>query len=84
MKQLEQQVRMNKRHYRKQKNTQNGHVMRMEDCRIVGQVAEWNPQVKRWRGLPVNTWGLRTACKEGISRMKNVLIEGFGERKLCL
>jgi hypothetical protein len=24
-----------------------GHVMRMEDCRIAGQVAEWNPQGKK-------------------------------------
>jgi hypothetical protein len=28
--------------------------------------------------------GLGRACKEGISRMKNVSIERFGERKLCL
>jgi hypothetical protein len=27
------------------------HAMRMEDCRIARQVAEWNPQ-----GRPVNTW----------------------------
>jgi hypothetical protein len=27
----------------------------MEDCRIARQVAEWNPQGKRW-GRPVNTW----------------------------
>jgi hypothetical protein len=26
---------------------------------------------------------LGRACKEGISRMKNVLIDRFGERKLC-
>jgi hypothetical protein len=33
-----------------------GHVMRMEDCRIARHVAEWNPEGKRRRGRPVNTW----------------------------
>jgi hypothetical protein len=58
----------------------------MEDCRTARQVAHWNPQGKRRRGRPVKTWkiGLGTACKEGISRMRNVLIERFGERKICL
>jgi hypothetical protein len=28
--------------------------------------------------------GLGTACNERTSRMKNVLIERFGEQKLCL
>jgi hypothetical protein len=28
----------------------------MEVCRIAGQVIEWNPQGKRRRGGPVNTW----------------------------
>jgi hypothetical protein len=28
----------------------------MEDCRIARQVAEWNPQGKRRRERPVNTW----------------------------
>jgi hypothetical protein len=45
-----------------------GHVMRMEDCGIARQVAEWNPQGYRRRGRPVNMWkdGLggekRTSC----------------------
>jgi hypothetical protein len=60
-----------------------GHVMRMDDCRTAREVAHWNPQGKRRRGRP-GRMGLRTAYKEGISRMKNVLIERFGERKLCL
>jgi hypothetical protein len=30
-------------------------VMQMEDSRTARQVAEWNPQEKRWRGRPVNT-----------------------------
>jgi hypothetical protein len=38
-----------------------GHVMRMEHCGIARQVAEWNPQGKRRRGRPVNTW------KDGIT-----------------
>jgi hypothetical protein len=63
-----------------------GHVMRMDDCRTARQVADWNPQGK---GDVADQWtpgrmGLGTACKEGISRMKNILIERFGERKLCL
>jgi hypothetical protein len=34
----------------------------MEDCRIVGQVAEWNP-----RGRPVSTWkdGIRDNMQRG-------------------
>jgi hypothetical protein len=32
------------------------HVMRMEDCRINRQVAEWNPQGKRRHSRPVNVW----------------------------
>jgi hypothetical protein len=30
--------------------------MGMADCRTVRHVAEWNPQGKRTRGRPVNTW----------------------------
>jgi hypothetical protein len=33
-----------------------GHIMRMEDCRISRQVAEWNPQGIRRRGRPIITW----------------------------
>jgi hypothetical protein len=28
----------------------------MEDGKIVKQVTEWNPQGKRKRGRPINTW----------------------------
>jgi hypothetical protein len=44
-----------------------GHVMRMEDCRIAKQVAEWNPQGKRRRGRPFNTWkgGIRDSMQKG-------------------
>jgi hypothetical protein len=38
-----------------------GHVMRMDNCRTARQVAHWNPQGKRRRGRPVNTW------KDGIT-----------------
>jgi hypothetical protein len=31
------------------------HVKRMDDGKIVLQVAEWNPQGKRKRGRPINT-----------------------------
>jgi hypothetical protein len=42
-----------------------GHVMRLEDSRIARQVAEWNPQEKRWRGRQVNTWngGIRDSMQ---------------------
>jgi hypothetical protein len=42
-----------------------GHVKRMENGKIVKQVAEWNPQGKRKRGRPINTWkdGIRENMK---------------------
>jgi hypothetical protein len=42
-----------------------GHVMRMDDCRPARQVAERNPQGKRRRGRPVNTWkdGIRDSMQ---------------------
>jgi hypothetical protein len=42
-----------------------GHVKRMEDGKIVKQVAEWKPQGKRKRGRPINTWkdGIRESIK---------------------
>jgi hypothetical protein len=44
-----------------------GHVMRMDDCRTARQVAHWNPQGKRRRGRPVNTWkdGIRDSMQRG-------------------
>jgi hypothetical protein len=51
----------------------------MEDCRIARQVAEWNPQVKRRRGRPVNTW------KDGIRdriRRRNLKDEEYFNREL--
>jgi hypothetical protein len=43
--------------------------MGLENCRIAVRVAEWNPQGRRRRDKPVNTWqdGIRDAA-----RMKNV------------
>jgi hypothetical protein len=42
-----------------------GHVKRMEDGKIVKQVAEWKPQRKRKRGRPIKTWkdGMRESVK---------------------
>jgi hypothetical protein len=42
-----------------------GHVMRMDDCRTARQVVVWNPQGKRRRGRPVNTWkdGIRDSMQ---------------------
>jgi hypothetical protein len=50
-----------------------GHIMRMEDCKIARQIAEWNPQGKRRCGRPVTTW------KDGIRDImqgRNVKDEG--------
>jgi hypothetical protein len=51
------------------------------------RTADWNPQGIRRGSGPVNTWkdGIReTACKEEISRIKNVLIEIAGRKKIYL
>jgi hypothetical protein len=42
-----------------------GHVMRLDDCRTARQVAHWNPQGKRRRRRPVNTWkdGIRESMQ---------------------
>jgi hypothetical protein len=42
-----------------------GHVMRVQDCGIARQVAEWNPQEKRRRGRLVNIWndGIRESIQ---------------------
>jgi hypothetical protein len=62
-----------------------GYVMRMEDCTIARQVAEWNPQGKRRLGRPVSTVykdGIRdSARKNPHGWMKNVSIESYGGRK---
>jgi hypothetical protein len=51
----------------------------MEDCRIVGQVAEWNPQGKKRRGRPVNTGtdGIRDSMQRG-----NLKDEEYFDREL--
>jgi hypothetical protein len=49
----------------------------MDGCRIARQVAEWNLQGKMRR----DRRGLGTACKEEISRMKNLSIESSGRNK---
>jgi hypothetical protein len=51
----------------------------MKDCRIVRQVAEWNPQGKRRRGRQFNTW------KSGIMDSKqnrNLKDEEYFHREL--
>jgi hypothetical protein len=49
-----------------------GDIMRMEDCRIARQVAEWNPQGKWRHGGPVSTWkdGIRDSVQS--RNLKNV------------
>jgi hypothetical protein len=51
----------------------------MEDCKIAIQVAEWNPQEKRWRGRLVSTWkyGIR-----GSTRRRNLKDEEYFDRGL--
>jgi hypothetical protein len=70
-----------------------GQVMRMEDCKIVRHDAEWNPQGKRMRGRPVNTWkdGIRDSmqrrnlkdeeCFDRELWRKEIMSLGWG--KLC-
>jgi hypothetical protein len=40
--------------------------MLVEDCRIARRVPEWNPQGKRRRGRPVDTWkdGIRDSAQK--------------------
>jgi hypothetical protein len=52
MEQLEQKMGMKKDILQEMEELQlrwYGHVMRMEDCRIARQVAEWNPQARQTR-----------------------------------
>jgi hypothetical protein len=58
-----------------QKIRRYGHIMRMEDCRIDGQVPEWNPQGVQ---STCGRMGLGTTCKAETSKMKNVSIESSG------
>jgi hypothetical protein len=56
-----------------------GHVMRMEECRIARQVAEWNPQRKSKRGRSVSTWkdGIRNSMQR-----RNLKVEEYFDREL--
>jgi hypothetical protein len=51
----------------------------MEDCKSARQVAEWNPQGKRWRGRPVNTW--KDGIRESMQR-RNLKDEECFDREL--
>jgi hypothetical protein len=61
-----------------------GHVMRMEDCKIARQVAEWNPHGEQEARQISQYMGLGTVCKEETLKMNNVFIVSSGGRKLCL
>jgi hypothetical protein len=54
-------------------------VMRMDDCRTARQVAHWNPQGKRRRGRPVNTW--KDAIRESMQR-RNLKDEECFDREI--
>jgi hypothetical protein len=58
----------------------------MEDFRIARQVAEWNPQRKRRRGRPVNTWkdGIRDSIRRRNLKDEECFDRNSGGRKLCL
>jgi hypothetical protein len=56
-----------------------GHVMRMDDCRTARQAAHWNPQGKRRRGRPVNTW--KDGVRESMQR-RNLKDEECFDRDL--
>jgi hypothetical protein len=55
----------------------------MEDLRIAGQVAEWNPQGESRRGTPVST-RKRHRAKRETSRIGNVSIESYGGEKIYI
>jgi hypothetical protein len=56
-----------------------GHVMRMDDCRTARQVADWNPQGKRRRGRPVNTW--KDGIRDSMQR-RNLKDEEYFDREI--
>jgi hypothetical protein len=60
------------------------HVKRMEDGKIVNQVAEWKPQGKRKRGRPVNTWkdGIRESMKRREIKDEEFMNRDLWRRKI--
>jgi hypothetical protein len=56
-----------------------GHVMRMEDCRIARQVAEWNPQGERMCGRLVSIW--KSGIRDKMQR-RNLMDEEYFVRGL--
>jgi hypothetical protein len=61
-----------------------GHVKRMEDGKIVKQVAKWKPQGKRKRGTPVNTWkdGIRESMKRRELKDEECMDRDLWRRKI--
>jgi hypothetical protein len=75
MKQSEQKWERRKTHYRKQENSKlrwYGHIMRMEDCRIAGQVPKWNPHGDQ---STYGKMGLGTASKAETSMFQSRTLE---------
>jgi hypothetical protein len=60
------------------------HVKRMEDGKIVKQVAEWKPQGKRKRGRPFNTWkdGIRESMKRRELKDEECMDRDLWRRKI--
>jgi hypothetical protein len=61
-----------------------GHVKRIEDGKIVKQVAEWNSQGKRKRGRPINTWkdGIRESMKRREIKDEEYMDRDLWRRKI--
>jgi hypothetical protein len=61
-----------------------GHVKRMEDGKIVKQVAEWKPQGKRKRVRLVNTWkdGIRESMKRRELKDEECMDRDLWRRKI--
>jgi hypothetical protein len=61
-----------------------GNVKRMEDGKIVKQVAEWKSQGKRKRGRPVNTWkdGIRESMKRRELKNEECMDRDLWRRKI--
>jgi hypothetical protein len=61
-----------------------GHVKRMEEGKIVKQVAEWKPQGKRKRGRPMNTWkdGIRESMKRRELKDEECMDRDLRRRKI--
>jgi hypothetical protein len=61
-----------------------GHIMRMEYCRIAGQVAEWNPQRKT--SAATRSWkdGIRNSMQSRNCKGEEYFYRELWRKKNCL